>query len=214
MSSMLLPDTTRPGISFGASCKMRQTLDDTRKTGRVMLELSNSAGKFLKALEGYGLYQHNYKSNPQLVGKALIGLVEKWHRDVSIEYGGHVDLANSFYLALSWNRSEQYQLFKFPLSLPGPEILQWDFPTVEGNGEARTGRRLRGKDSAGVLFEWYGESGGQLKYYPQVEDALWKSEIFQLEPLLQDNAAYYGILAKAQAYFPGRWAVLSSSESI
>lgn len=53
------------------------------------------------------------------------------------------------------------------------------------------------------LFEWYGDSGGQFKYYPSVSDALWISEKFRLEPL--DNAVELGIEAKAAAYFPDKW---------
>jgi hypothetical protein len=54
---------------------------------------------------------------------------------------------------------------------------------ITNKGEERHGRRLRGQDEYGTLFEWYGESGGQLKYYPRVENALWKSEVFVLQPL-------------------------------
>jgi hypothetical protein len=64
---------------------------------------------------------------------------------------------------------------------------------------------LRGQDEKGTLFEWYGESGGQLKYYPLVEHALWKSDIFQLEPLPMDWREKHGILAKARDYFPNLW---------
>ncbi len=56
----------------------------------------------------------------------------------------------------------------------------------------------------GKLFEWYGGSGGQLKYYPLTGWAIWKSEPFMLEPLkLRDEEA--GIAAKAAAYFPTQW---------
>ena len=210
---VLLPDLTRPGIFSGISCKMRRTLDDTRKTGRVTLELSNSAGKFWKALSDYGLHQQNYKSNPQIAGKALIALVERWHAEVSIQKGGSVDLSKSFYLALSWNKFGEYQLFKFPISLPMPETLQWDFPDVaESDGSQRAGRRLRGKDNLGILFEWYGESGAQLKYYPNVENALWKSDTFRLEILPQDSIIQHSIMAKAKFYFPEHWVATSKED--
>ena len=79
---------------------------------------------------------------------------------------------------------------------------------VENKGEERHGRRLRGRDEAGTLFEWYGESGGQLKYYPLAENALWKSEIFSLEPLPKNWNEKHGILAKAKDYFSKRWKLL------
>jgi hypothetical protein len=58
------------------------------------------------------------------------------------------------------------------------------------------------KDRQGKIFEWYGESGGQLKYYPRVQDALWKSKPFRLEPLPPNNP--HGILARVETYFPAQ----------
>jgi len=63
-------------------------------------------------------------------------------------------------------------------------------------------RRVIGDDATGTLFEWYGESGGQLKYYPAADAALWSSDRFRLEPL---GNIEHGILAKAAAYFPQKW---------
>lgn len=202
---VLLTDAERPGIHYGISCKMRRTLSDTFRTGRVTLELSNSSGQFWRALEQRGLNQQNYKDKPNLAGEVLIDVVREWHDAVGFERGGSIDLSKSLYLALSWNKSGQYQLFKFALALPNSNTLQWDFPNAESNGEIRVGRRLRGKDEIGTLFEWYGESGGQLKYYPLASNAPWTSDIFQLEPLPEENVERYGVLAKAQAYFPKQW---------
>jgi hypothetical protein len=55
------------------------------------------------------------------------------------------------------------------------------------------------------VIEWYGNSGGQLKYYPEVGEALWHSEIFRLEPLpfTEDG---YGIAQKARTFFLELWA--------
>lgn len=36
---VLIPDPRQAGIYYGISCKMRRTLDDTYKSGRVTLEL-------------------------------------------------------------------------------------------------------------------------------------------------------------------------------
>ena len=90
-----------------------------------------------------------------------------------------------------------------PIYLPDPHELLWDFPNVvkRKGGEEKVGRRIRGRDSSGTIFEWYGESGGQLKYYPLAEMATWSSDIFRLEslPLL---ASEYGLFAKVKQYFP------------
>lgn len=64
------------------------------------------------------------------------------------------------------------------------------------------GRRLAGNDGEGNLFEWYGESGGQFKYYPLASNAVWASDVFRLEPF---GNIEYGILNKAKIYFPKKW---------
>ena len=205
---VLVPDPQRPGLSFGISCKMRRALNDVTRTGRVVLELSNSSGKFWAELAKLGLTQGSYRSEPSRVGQAVVTLYEAWHQAVSLEAGGSIDLSGSFYLALMWNEAEQFQLFQLPLHLPDPASLTWQFPPT------RTGtssRRLVGKDDLGTVLEWYGESGAQLKYYPLIDTATWSSDVFQLEPL-PDNISGYGIVAKAAAYFPNKWQSLSESQ--
>jgi hypothetical protein len=87
--------------------------------------------------------------------------------------------------------------------MPDPRHLNWHFPV---NRRGETGRRIAGDEESGTLFEWYGESGGQLKYYPLAANAIWVSKVFQLEPL---GDIEYGILSKAASYFPEKWAVAS-----
>lgn len=199
---VLLPDNKRKGVYFGVSCKMRRTLHETKRTGRVTLELSNSSGKFWERLSQIGIHQQNYKEKPYEVAQTLIQQENEWHEGVGLEHGGLVDISKSFYLALSWNTQNEYQLFKFPLSLPEPNSLTWDFPTTD---KGKASRRLRGQDATGTLIEWYGESGGQLKYYPLLANALWKSNIFNLEPLPKGWEKKHGILTKAKDYFPKLW---------
>jgi len=189
------------GGKYGISCKMRGTLNDISRTGRVTIELSNSAGKFWQALNNLKITQDNYKQYPEQVGKTLVELIGSWHQLVSISNRGSIDLSKSYYLVLSWNRVGEYQLHQFSLELPSNIV--WTFPL----GEAR----LVGTDTTGKLFEWYGESGGQLKYYPLSDMAIWISEKFRLEPLpSSDNP--YGLLAKASSYFPDLWARVNPSE--
>jgi len=157
---VLLPSEDRPHISYGLSCKMRRELNKINRTGRVSLELSNSAGQFWDYLRTKGIDQRNYRDRPLDVGVSLIEVVERWHHAVGIERDGHVDLNRSSYLVLSWNPARHYQLHQFPLTLPNPRNLHWYFPA---NRRGESGRRLAGNDETGTLFEWYGESGGQLK---------------------------------------------------
>lgn len=177
---------------IGIACKMRRELDRLHKTGRVAFELSNSSGMFWGQLRKHGLTDKTSLKKPKLVGHYLLELVESWHRTVGTDHGGLIDLSRSFYLVLSWNRQGLYQLHQFKIALPKPGSLKWHFPTK---------RCLRGEDNRGTLFEWYGESGGQLKYYPLLEQAVWRSVQFQLEPLKNSQ----GLVAKASAYFPKTW---------
>ena len=204
-----LPDREGFGVFYGISCKMRRELSRVDRDGRATIELSNSARRFWDRLASFGIDQSSYKRHPQEVGIALVDLVSEWHHDAGIEKGGNVDLSKSCYLTLSWNKEGWYQLHQFPLSLPEPAQLQWTFPTYTKGGKT-VGNRLVGSDGLGTLFEWYGESGGQLKYYPLVADAAWESVRFQLEPLPSDRE--YGVLRKVEEYFPERWAAVVQSE--
>ncbi len=145
----------------------------------------------------------NYKQRPQEVGKILVDVVKQWHTSAAAGENTAVDLSKSCYLVLSWNGTGLYQLHQFALTLPNPEQLHWYFPTKTINGQEKIARHINGDDMEGRVFEWYSESGGQLKFYPKASSALWQSETFELEPLPN---RVHSVLAKVQAYFPELWA--------
>ncbi len=203
-----LPAPGRNEVYYGISCKMRRELSSTDRHGRVTIELSNSARKFWNHLRTKGIDQGNYKQYAPAVGRALIELVSEWHHLASVDHEGNVDLSKSCYLTLSWNKEGWYQLHQFPLSLPDASQLQWMFPTYTKEGESSVGNHLKGSDTTGGLFEWYGESGGQLKYYPLVADAIWQSHRFKLEPLPPNLK--HGVLHKVETYFPTQWLAVQS----
>ncbi len=189
-----IPDLNREGIVFGASCKMRGTLRTVRSRGLVTIEVSNAAGEFWDALKSEGLDEETYSNEPQRSGEILIRLVESWHEKVGLESDGNVDNSLSFFLSLQWDRrSGRYQLFRYPIDLPNPAELSWFF----------SGRRVYAEQDENLIFEWYGHSGGQLKYYPKAEDAIWRSNEFQLEPI--PRGFEIGIMNKSATYFPDKW---------
>lgn len=192
---VLIPDPDRQKIFFGISCKMRKTLKEVDKKGIVTIEVSNSAGEFWNYIKAEsGLNEESYRTDPTTTGRLLIELVEGWYYGASLENGGNVDKSNSHYLVLQWDeRTQFYQLFQYPSCLPNPSDIEWSV----------VGRRLLGIKNNRTIIEWYGHSGGQLKYYPLAEDASWRSERFQLEPLPNDIKT--GLIAKAQTYFPIQW---------
>jgi hypothetical protein len=203
-----LPDPNIKGVNYGISCKMRREMDRVDRDGRVTIEMSNSARKFWDHLSTKDINQANYKNYLSEVGESLIELVQQWHEEVSLENRGDVDLSKSSYLALSWNFDGLYQLYQFKLALLNAAELNWYFPIYVRRGREVVANHLNGDEKSGRLFEWYGESGAQLKYYPLAETALWESERFRLEPLPQDRD--HGIISKAQAYFSEQWPEVST----
>lgn len=190
---VMIPIFYNPRINYGISCKMRQTLRTVESTGRVTVEVSNSAGKFWDGLRIRGI--DDYTADPYMAGKILLNLVDSWHHEVSLERGGTVEVNQSFYFLLQWHKATgRYKLFQFPVQLPDPETLSWEVNS----------RRLIGRDAEGVMIEWYGHSGGQLKYYPLADEAIWSSDIFKLEPL-PENDLEYGLKRRVLEYFPDLW---------
>jgi hypothetical protein len=190
---VLLPDPNRK-FNYGISCKMRNTLRQVDKDGRVTIELSNAAGEFWALLEPLGINQQNYAQHANTVGKSLIERVERWHYQVDVNNGGSVDTAQSIHLSLQYDaRNLNYQLFHFPILLPKPETISWEI----------SGRHLVGKLDEKTIIEWYGLSGGQLKYYPHYSSAVWMSDKFTLEPIPENTDS--GIMNKVLIYFPHKW---------
>ena len=151
-----------------------------------------------------GITPENYRELATRAGKSLINLVREWHIAVSIESGGNVDLSGSCYLTLSYNSKGEYQLHQFGIDLPDPSKLKWYWPDIVLRGRTpRPGNSIRGDDKEGTVLEWFGESGGQLKYYPKTVDALWQSDTFKLEPLPPGTP--HGLISRAEVYYPDLW---------
>jgi transcriptional regulator with XRE-family HTH domain len=199
---VLLFDPEKPGIKYGLSCKMGNQLDRIDRQGRAFMELSNSYKKFWDHLNSKGITHDNFKNEAAQAGIALVELVKNWHVQESLAYGGNIDIQRSSYLVLSYNAEGWYQLHQFPLEFPNPAQLDWRFPTRQQHGQTITGN-LRAYDREGMVFEWYGESGGQLTYYPPISQATWASQRFQLEPL--PDRIEDGLIAKVKLYFPNQW---------
>ena len=206
---VLISDPKSPETAYGISCKMRGTLSDTDKKGRVTVELSNSSASFSAALKESQLDEANYKQFPILVGNTVIRRYESLYNAITFKNRITIDVARSSFLVLSYNHTGIYQLHQFPLTLPHPETLKWFFPTAMRKGVEVEGKRLVANDETGTIFEWYGGSGGQLKYYPLVSNALWVSDRFQLEPI---SGQRYESLFKAAKYFPKLWKDVKESD--
>ncbi|MEZ4515091.1 MAG: hypothetical protein R3C62_24715 [Chloroflexota bacterium] len=195
---VLLAVPNHSGLFYGIDCKMRGLLSTVDRKRVVTIEVTNAAGELWDSIKQQGITQETYMDFPQSAGHAVLNTIASWHDGVSTENGGNIITHKSIYLVLQWNpKTVEYQLFQYPAHLPNPADLQWN---VEG-------RRLIGKLDDHPLVEWYGLSGGQLKYYPAVEAADWVSPKFKLEALPQNID--FGLQNKAAMYFPVAWAQIS-----
>jgi transcriptional regulator with XRE-family HTH domain len=194
---VLIPVTNQSDAYYGISCKMRNTLRQVESDGRVTIELSNAAGEFWDLLKPFGIHQQNYEDHAQTVGQVLLKRVGDWHKAADIQNGGMVITDHSIFLSLQYNRSTgNYQLFQFSIQMPDPDSIDW---TAQG-------RHLIGKQNGLTLIEWYGFSGGQLKYYPHVSKAKWVSQKFQLQPLPKDFSL--SVISKVELYWPELWSAI------
>ncbi|MCS3822654.1 hypothetical protein [Salinibacter ruber] len=195
-------------VMFGVSCKMKKDLDRAYKShepgnvdnyGRVFMELANPAEALRNEFLKRGFTLDNYHDHLDKAGEAAIDLIRGWHNDASIENGGNFALDKSCYLSLLWGEHDgemAYRLYGFEFNLPDPTSLDWispsDYDLIKGC-----------EDDGGVVFSIHPTSGGQIKYYPNVEEADWMSDEFTLAPI--DEEIHTELEAKAEAYFDEHW---------
>ncbi len=188
---------------FGISCKMRMELGTARRRGIVTVEVANAAGESWNELRAIGI-----STTPQMAeradeaGAAILNLAVRWA--AAAKQAHQLSLSASYFLVLLWSNILEYQLYQMSLVLPDPATLTWSVRASTKEGKEESGC-LVGNLGERRVIEWYGDSGGQLKYYPEVSEALWQSDVFRLEPLpfAEDG---YGTANKARTFFPELWA--------
>lgn len=206
-------DVTAPSlkskkISYGLSIKSKQlskrNFDRLGDDARTYMEIANSPAKMFDALERkHKMTIEHFRAgkDPNVVGNCVLETVNDWHREGKSHFerrrpGHTLDLENSIYLCLSYrewedDRPRLYQLHSF--SLLFPEGIEWEY----------RGKALKGYDPQApneVLFDWYAQSGGQLKYYPRAASARFSSPVFTLE-----DAKNIDLFDKAASYWPDEW---------
>jgi hypothetical protein len=196
----------REVVGYSCKCKNlsgKNSMEHLQDNGRVYMELANSPAKFWDALKPKGLSEKDFKSKkyPKRFGDTVIETVHQWHADATEKYTlgtqHKLILDQSVYLTLSYGKHPEYegrvfQWHSFPLEFPSGIV--WKF---------RSSKSLMGFDPEfqdEIIFDWYGLSGGQLKYYPRAANALFSSALFQLE-----DAPKVSLLTKASEYWPEKW---------
>lgn len=205
---VLIKDTEDNTVIYGISVKSKclgrnkkiETLD---KEGRVYMELTNSPAKLWAPLKQKDISEENYGNEDfaNEIGNSILYTVHSWYQNSGID---GIDLDNSVHLVFSYgkpvksNEPRKYQVHVFELGFPDGII--WTFHSKSC---------LRGFDPKypnEVLFDWYGLSGGQLKYYPRASEAKYKSFIFQTL-----NPAEISLRKRVEKYWPDEWNQIKDS---
>lgn len=176
---------------FGVSCKMARFAPAAQQAAFV--ELSNAAAKFRAHLLSL---QINWVTEPGLAGPALIELVTSWHQADANAL--NLDLQASKYAVLSRSSNwSEFQLSAYPLDLyrfnPIGDI-EWESTKSRIDGFVDIDGRRH------LLWQWYPNSGGQLKWWPPLAWADWATSRFTLEqpPIVLPTE-------RAREYFSKLW---------
>lgn len=184
-------DDAKQSRAYGFSVKSKQLsrneFASLANDGQVYMEIANSPAKFWAEIaRAHGLSEQDFRARQQAkkLGSTVIATVEKWHQEGAKEYelqnpGVKIDLAHSCYFCLSYSKTplsddRKYQIHIFPLKYP--EKINWRFKS----SACLTGCVNNEEGDEVELIDWYGLSGGQLKYYPPTSQAIYSSPVFQL----------------------------------
>jgi hypothetical protein len=207
------------GIKYGISCKMKgddawAKLDFTKNIYPfIHMELSNASGDFNKAIEDKGISLNNYLDgdNPTIAGNAVVDLVKSWHDKLDKSNSGDFDVSKSFFLVMVYEtKTLKCSLFQIPLSMPSSKTVRWCCPLKKYKDKMVPSKRIQGDVDQLKIFDFYGTSGGQLKYYYPLEWPIFWSTSFQLESV-PDEHGKHDIFKKAQLYFPDAWKEIEGS---
>lgn len=197
----------RPGgRPWGVSCKM--TTEQPAKNKTWFMELSNSAKKLNDAQTTASI---DWKMSPREAGPVLIETVLSWHTAVEASY----DVAASKYLLLTHDtRWQRFEIACFDIDAINSTVcgpVDW---VVEGRNikspssvagyitHPSTGTKHR-------LWQWFANSGGQLKFYPPIGWEEWRTGPFALE-----DCPIKDLKAKVDEYWPGKWPDGAASGSV
>lgn len=197
-------DSTAYGYSIKSKALSKTDFGKLGSGGRVYMEIANSPAKFWAEItELHGLTEANFRRNesPKEIGDTVLKTVMRWHEegkeffDSNNESGAILNLEKSCYLCITSSNEKsvnnrKFQVHSFPLIYP--DGIVWKY---------KSGSCLCGYDPdepTKVLVDWYGVSGGQLKYYPKATSATFCTEVFTIPTAPKTMSIY----EKAIEYFP------------
>lgn len=183
--------------TFGISCKMAKAAP-LKSLGSFM-ELTNAAAQIRAHLLAH---QINWIGEPMLAGPAIVDLFSGWHTAAASQLG--ISLASSRYAILTHDSKwRTFQLQSFPLSLrvrnPRGEVA-WSVGLDRKGDPSRLVGTIDDDGRTHLLWQYFANSGGQVKYYPLLTWADWLSAPFELEVPPVASA-----LDKGRLYFKELW---------
>lgn len=183
--------STKYGVSVKSKGFSKNKFRNLLTDGRVYMELCNSPAKLWGPLKEQGINEQHFTAQEyaEQIGDSVLNTVHSWYENSGIP---SLNLERSIHMTVSYGPNEegvvQYQVHTFPLEFP--EGIIWRY---------KSAKCLSGYDPLfpeEVLFDWYGLSGGQLKYYPKANQARYNSDQFALE-----QATVLSIAQKADIYW-------------
>lgn len=208
-------DVSKPiegtGHFYGYSCKSAMTLKTVQRNGICLIEVSNSNQKLWEPLKAIGITNGNISTyDPKTIGRIIISTIHGWYDEVDINHGGTFITERSPLIKLSYDeKTLRFQLIVFQKHIPS--ILDVEDYAWHINSKRVYALREDGKK----FFEWYYNSGGQVKYYPLIGEARWVSQVFYLKPTLDEVGRPIQIKdvlkSKIKTYFPEDADELTSS---
>lgn len=194
-------DVAVPGragrMQWGVSCKMAKT--QPVKNRCWFMELSNSAAFLTDALDRDGIH---WQTNPEAAGPILLATVNSWH----VRVRGDYDVDASKYLLLTHDlRWRNFEMASFEIDILA-RVAASDIKWVVEGKKASEGKPssvagyIHADHGPHRLWQWFANSGGQLKFYPPIGWEEWRTGEFKLaEPPVHD------LRDKVDAYWPGAW---------
>jgi len=166
------------GLSLKSKTLSDREFDKLKDGGRVYMELANSPAIIWNEMKGEQLSEEDFHQRKQAdkFGETLVKTFSKWQDEASKSNKDlnkrPINLKDSVFWCVSMKKpskgaTRSYKIHTFSLKMP--KIKKWLF---------RSDRCLSGfdpKNENEVLFDWYGLSGGQAKYYPSSDTSLYST---------------------------------------
>lgn len=196
------------GIAIrGASVKSKtkeinaQSLE-AGKAMRAHLEISNSNSKDWALCAKHGLFHKDFgdDEHAETFGRLMLErqIADREQAEAYVVSQGKgvkrtFITKESVFISVLYTKPKartgerQWMVSVFPIKLPQP--ARWAFRAPKS--ASRGSRALVGYDEdGGNLYEWYGLSGSQFKYFPKLTSRLWGSPLFTLpKPVVESLPA-------------------------